>query len=377
MPRPVEPIDPGPPTGAPMSTVEQAPQALAHFESWLDVRSKAERSPLSVKSAAPYRHVWKAWVQWLTSPRTSSEGDALPAHAPSWTAATAAHVMRFLEQGVEPSASARRGKTAPVSEITRRRYWRLLQQVYQHAVEKGLIARNPVVAGPDVKAPPQEVSQGLVLNEHQWQAVTLAIPRGTSKWDVRDRAILHLLMDAALSTAEIGALRMHHVGDHLANVTLSIPQVGKRSAQERVLVLGAEAGHAIRHWLEIRRRLTPHPATDPARLFLTNRGRPIGMRILFYLVSQTLISGFKQQGFDLPQHVGPHVLRNTRIVMWINGGMPIDEVCRRAGLKDFRSLHGLRAHINPEVFRVSLPTLVDDAPPARQGTGKKTTPVNR
>lgn len=341
--------------------------ALAHFESWLDVRSKAERSPLSAKSAGPYRHVWKSWVQWLTSPRTGSDGAALPAHAPAWTLATAAHVMRFLEQGVEPAASARRGKTAPISEITRRRYWRLLQQVYQHAVEKGLIDRNPVVAGPDVKAPPQEVSQGLVLNEYQWEAVAAAKPRGLSKWDVRDRAILSLLMDGALSTAEIGALRMHHVGEHFTNVTLSIPQVGKRHAQERVLVLETEASHDLRHWLDIRRTLTPHPATDPALVFLTNRGRPIGMRILFYLVSQTLISGFKQRGFDLPQHIGPHVLRNTRIVMWIRDGVPVDEVCRRAGLKDFRSLHGLRAHINPALFRVRLPTLdaaAGTAPPS-------------
>lgn len=342
-----------------MKTAENLPHALEHFENWLDMRSKADRSPLSVKSAAPYRHVWKAWAQWLTSPRSTSEGDALPPHAAHWTLATAAHVMRFLDQGVEPAASARRGKTAPVSEITRRRYWRLLQQVYQHAVEKGLMAQNPVAAGPDVKAPPQEVSQGLVLNERQWQAVMLAKPRGMSKWDVRDRAIFGVLMDAALTTAEIGALRLHHVGAHLNSVTLSIPQVGKRSAQERVLVLGTGASIEMRHWMEIRRQMKPHPGTDPALVFITNRGRTMGMRILFHLVSQTITTAFKDSGFPLPQHIGPHVLRNTRIVMWINGGVPVDEACRRAGLKDFRSLHGLKIHINPDVFKVRAPLLID------------------
>lgn len=336
--------------------------ALAHFEDWLTSRGQADRASerLSRRAAAPYRYVWGAWVKWLTSARFTPDGAPKPPHADVWTAATSAHVAKYLDQGIETSASARRGKSAPVSEITQRRYWRVLQQIYQHAVNKGIIERNPVMAGPDVQPPPQEESEGLVLLGRQWQAVALAVPRGSSRWDVRDRAILNLIMDTGLTTGEIAALRLHQVGHHLRNVTLKMD--GKRAAQERTLVLGTGAGIEMRHWVELRRSMKVLPSTDPGLVFVTNRGGPMSGRTLFGLVSSTISKGLRDGGFALPQHIGPHVLRNSRIVMWINEGMPVDEACRRAGFKDMRSLRGLRRHIDPEAL-----------PPPRPFISTKTT----
>lgn len=325
--------------------------AMEHFEHWLDNRDRPgtrQREQLTHAAAKPYRYVWKAWVQWLTSPRALANGDTAPPLAPDWTQAKAAHVMQYLDSGVEAAASARRGKSAPISEVTRRRYWRVLQMIYAHAVNQHIIDINPVMATDDVTAPPQEDSEGMVLLGEQWRVVELAITGGKSASDQRDRAILRVLMDAGLTTSELAGLKLHQVGSHLTKVTITV--AGARGAQNRVVKLGLAASTELRKWIEVRWRLPVSPGTDPGLVFITNRGRPMSGRMLFEQVSNTVIRGLRDGGFKLPQHIGPQVLRNSRIVMWLNGGMPVEEVCRLAGFKDFRSLRGLRRHINPGVL---------------------------
>lgn len=330
--------------------------AMAHFEHWLDHRDRPgtrHREQLTHAAAKPYRYIWKAWVTWLTSPRALANGETAPALAADWTQAKPAHVMQYLDNGVEAAASARRGKSAPISEITRRRYWRVLQMVYAHAVNQHIIDINPVMAADNVSPPRQEVSEGLVLLGAQWQAVGLAVTRGTTRWDQRDRAILLVLMDAGLTTGELAGIRIHQVATHQTKVTITIE--GSRGAQKRTVVLGVEASVELRKWIEVRLRTPVLPSTDPGLVFITNRGRPMSSRMLFEQVSNTVIRGLRDGGFSLPQHIGPQVLRNSRIVMWLNSGVPVEKVCIWAGLKDFRSLRGLRRHINPGVLPAPAP----------------------
>lgn len=330
--------------------------ASAHFEHWLDNRDRPgarQREQLTHAAAKPYRYIWTAWVQWLTSPRVLPSGDTTPPLASCWTQAQPGHVMRYLDQGVEAAASARRGKTAPISEITRRRYWRVLQMIYAHAVNQHIIEINPVMAAADATPPPQEDSEGLVLLGARWRAVALAIPRGTSRWDLRDRAILNVLMDVGLTMGELAELRLDQVGYHMVRIPVHV--VGSRGAQNRVVMLSSDASIELRRWIDERLRIELHPATDPGLVFVTNQGRPMSGRTLFSQVSTTVARGLREGGFALPLHIGPQVLRNSRIVMWLNEGIPVEEVCQRAGIKDYRSLRGLRRHINPGVFPVTVP----------------------
>lgn len=338
-----------------MQSTHTTISAMEHFEHWLDNRDRPgsrQREQLTHAAARPYRYIWKAWVQWLTTPSVVPTGDAGPALANCWTQAQPGHVMRYLDEGVEAAASARRGKSAPISEITRRRYWRVLQQIYAHAVNQHIIAINPVMSAADVTQPPQEDSEGLVLLGPLWQAVSMAIPRGTSRWDKRDRAILSVLMDAGLTTSELADIRLQQVGERMNEIPIRI--VGPRGAQNRDVRLGTDASIELRQWMEERLRITPHPATDPELVFITNQGRPMSGRTLFRLVSTTVTRGMHDGGFPMPQHIGPQVLRNSRIVTWLNEGVPVEEVCQRAGFKDYRSLRGLRRHINPGVLPVTV-----------------------
>jgi site-specific recombinase XerD len=308
------------------------PLGLDLFERWLDERSRDPYNPLSEGAAKPYRYIWASWLHWLA-------GETM-----SWNEAGPTEIMRFLEQGVVIAATNRRSPNDPISEITRRRYWRLLQQVYQHALESGLIENNPVRPAPDVKPPPPEASGGLALKGPQWHAVISALPLPNSRWDIRDRAILQLLIDAALTTGEVAKLRLDQVEVQVSPMVLRI--AGERHAQGRELVLSKEAGEDLKRWLQERQALAEHKVlSNPDLVFVTNRGRGLGGRTLFALVSQTITRGLLRAGFELPQHIGPQVLRNSRIVEWAREGMPLEEVVRRAGFKDHRSLRGLREHL--------------------------------
>lgn len=327
------------------------PDPIDHFADWLSHRSQADRDPLSHAAAKPYRYIWASWCRWLLTPTPSRARP--PA---SWLEATPRDVALFLDHGVQAAAHARKGKTAPISDITRRRYWRVLDAIYQHAMNKGLIERNP--AEFDVgERPPPENSVGQVFHRHHWDAIKASFPRGESRWDVRDRAILALLMDTAITTGEICKLQRHQVRDHTVKVTLDMN--GKRASQERDLELGTAAGVEMRRWIELRRSMSS-PAGSEGALFVTQAGRALSPRAVLRLVSTTVRKAFADHSLALPDHIGAQVLRNTRIVLWLHEGVEMDEVVRRAGFKDLKSFRGLRAHIDPSTF----PAVVTRSKPA-------------
>lgn len=318
----------------PDATHPAARSAADHFEHWLLQRSVATRDRLTPAAARPYRYIWGAWQRWLSTPH---------AHLPacSWQEASALHVWSFLQQGISPSSGRKEASTA-ISEITRRRYWRILDALYEHARAQQLIAENPA-RNLDEPRPEPERPEGQVFNEIQFRAVRNAIPEPKSNWDMRDRAILLLLIDAALTTGEVCSMEMHQVHDHLKRVALRLD--GRRAAQERTLELLDDASKAVKDWMAHRRDMQV-AQQHQSKVFISQRGVPMAPRAVFHLVSTTVNRGFTSEHLDLPNHIGAQVLRNTRLVMWMKAGVDPDEVVRRAGYKDVRSFRGLVRHLN-------------------------------
>ena len=312
-----------------------------HFEHWLVNRANAARDPISESSAKPYRYMWRAWCRWLASAGGRDE----PVH---WLLATSEHAQRYLQQGPSPAASTRKSRSAPISEITRQRYQRFLHILYMHALHRGLVRESPF-AGAEEPLSVQEQSEGQIFHAIQLQAIAESLPSGTQRMDVRDRAIMCVLLDAAITTSELCQLRLQHVGGHLSKVSLSID--GKRSAQVRKLQLQPRASAALRHWMEIRRGITVTRPGEEDVVFVSKKGRAMTNHSIFHLVSTTVRQAFKAHHLDMPNHIGAQVLRNSRLVHWLNAGMPVDEVVRRAGFKDQKSFRGLRGHIDPAVLQ--------------------------
>lgn len=316
------------------SSLRTVPSAADHFEHWLLQRSLATRDRLTLAAARPYRYIWGAWQKWLATPHQNLS--PCP-----WHEATPLHVWRFLDRGISPS-SGRRIASTEISEITRRRYWRVLDALYEAARAQQLLDVNPARSFEEPRPEPER-PEGQVFNAVQIRAVRESLPEPKSRWDVRDRAVLLLLMDAALTTGEVCELQMHQVRDHLKVTALRLD--GRRAAQERTLQLEPAASAAMKAWMTKRRALQV-PEPHQGHVFITQRGVPMSPRAVFHLVSTTVHRAFTAHHLELPHHIGAQVLRNTRLVMWMNSGMDPEEVVRRAGYKDARSFRGLARHLN-------------------------------
>lgn len=307
---------------------------LEIFDSWLAERDKEERSPLSSEGAKLYGYVWQSWCRFLEA---AHGADPATQAGSSYLTATPQDVHKFLAQKHAKLASTK----SPISEVTRRRYWRVLDRVYQRATDLQLIEASPAIALTGDDRPEPESSVGVVLARPYFEALYNGLPTGESTWELRDRAILLLFLEAALTPAEVCGLRLDQVEpDRRYASRLSLEISGLRHWQSREVVLSDLASSALSAWLKERRQIE----IPTAAVFVTQQHEIMSGRPLHHLVGKAVTASAVAAMMPLPMHIGPQILRNTRIVLWINDGMEQSEVVKLAGYKDARSFRGLRSH---------------------------------
>jgi site-specific recombinase XerD len=308
------------------------------FESWLARRSIDPFDPLSPEAARPYRSIWTSWCKHLAETTALSTS---PEHL--WLDAQAIDLQRFLfSGGIQPARTGREN----VSEISRHRYWRVIRAVYDFAIDNHFLSTSPASGLSPIDTPSYERSSGQIFHNNDWQKIVEAIPTGDGRWDTRNRAILYLIMDAALTTAEVATLLTSQVKTHSRLVSLDLD--GPRQAQQRNITVSAPTSKHVRDWIDVRSELDDPKKAPRGALFLTQKGHAIKTTGIYHLVTETI--GRALSGSALLSHTGAQTLRNTRLVAWLNNGVPVHEVIRRAGFKDEKSFRGIREHIDPSVM---------------------------
>ncbi|WP_170162306.1 tyrosine-type recombinase/integrase [Caldimonas tepidiphila] len=302
------------------------PDAQAVFDRWATWRSAGDARPLSAASVAKYEAIWGLWVRFLRDRKRS------------WHAADEQDVHAFLA-ALQPRASVR-GLDTP-SHVSRTRYLRALRAVYAHAVLQDWIAANPAEATPEGAR--TEEADSFVLNAAHRAALRRHLPAGDGWLAVRDRALLHLLMDAALTVAELRTLRVAQLQlgpGRRAELRLD----GPRAAQRRALDLPEAAVGALRRWLLVR-----GTAAQDEPVFVSRKGHAmLSARAVFHVVSAFVLRTLHACGeCGAVAHVGPNVLRNSALVQWLDEGLAAGEVARRAGLESTRMLLRLAPHCLP------------------------------
>ena len=324
---------------------------LDWFESWLLQRAGERENPLTPQAAEPYRYIWSSWCRWLLGRQgQGSWADLVQAAGPD-------DALEFLGERVTP-ATQRDGSPREISTVTRERYCMVLRGVYGQMTLLGLLAENPMqrlyeLAG-DAR-PDAEVLPDAVWN--RLEDIARSEPGDRSPFALRDRALLCLMLDAALTPAELAALNLGNLGQisdpvavhGAAGDGISIRLQGKRAAQRRDLRLGKQSTSALRDWLAVRSATLEKASPDSLAMlelvFFTERRKPLSRRVLFHLTSGLIAEACESLGIRLPRHLGPLVLRNTAILHWIRSGLPMDEVCRRAGYQGKLALGHLRVHL--------------------------------
>jgi len=321
----------------------------AFFASWQGARLSAlGLKPMGEAGLRQAELVWRHWLAFCTV-------QGLP-----WAAARSADIARFL-QAISPRSRAK--KTSPV---TLRRYWRVLRDLYAHALALNLLEINPAE---DAQPPQSERVPSLALSAPMWAALREGLyagfPGGDDFKARRNRLALLLMMRAALTVREIIGLTMDCArlcaapGADPSYVLL----VRKASVgHARTLVLDLETSRALHAWVEVRAPgLAPlHPGS---RLIVGDRnGRSIAPNGLYNICQAHLARCLGGQGAagtgatptgtahavldpGALAHMGPNTLRNTCIAAWFNAGVSLAEIQQRCGLKDASVMSRLGAHL--------------------------------
>jgi integrase/recombinase XerC len=341
-----------------MSKLPLPTTAEGVFKAWALERAAQRKGGLSPRSLASYYSLWAGWTEYLLSQKSLS-----------WSEARSADVRSYLE-ALNPRALAR--GLVHVSTVTQRRYYRVLKKIYAFAVVQEWLADNPVDAGASVS--PTEQMDSLVFHALDWDALLQAVPLPQDPppqdplWlEVRDQAILRLMMQAALTVAELAGLdigdvqhprlgSVHGVGElfpaqetapQTADAAVMLDLSGARKAQDRRISLPEEASTALLAWLTVRATL-PLPQTADTPLFVSRKkaGR-LTPRALFHLANRHVSATLGPRYPDtVLAHAGPMTLRNSCIVRWLDAGLPEHEVLARAGLRESQALLRLRKHVH-------------------------------
>lgn len=314
-------------------------EAFAH---WLRTCGQNPWEPLSPDAAKPYGFIWHAWLRFLAE-KNAAGGAETSDLSGIWAQATAVQVLEFINH--HPQSP----KHQQPSDITRRRYWRVLDRVYDHAVLHRWVASNPAQGLTHQDMPPSEDPQGAILSPRMWRALARQIPAPDDLITSRDRAVLMLLMELGLTPEEVRMLEVDKLQKDVATEgqpITAIAIIGERDNQTRTLPVSAALSMALQQWLQARAGY--HAMQGQPALFCTRKAPQLSNHTLLHLVTKTLRQAAQASGLPEPARMGPQVVRNTVLVQWLDAGCSVAEVLARAGMKNPNALQHLRAYFTPE-----------------------------
>lgn len=164
---------------------------------------------------------------------------------------------------------------------------------YRWLGQHAMATHNPVDSVRPPKSP-QALPKALSPDE----ANRLLAAAAEDLLEIRDQAIFELFYSCGLRLAELAALDLSCLDDLLAG---EVRVLGKRN-KLRLVPVGSKAREAVAVWAGQRARLA---AADEAALFVGQRGRRLGMRMIQLRLQQRGLA----QG--LPARVHPHMLRHS------------------------------------------------------------------
>lgn len=332
------------------------PTADVLLDLWLDECSAADMAPIGIQGDASYRYFWSTWLQYLGP--VTTEGAQRPAIP--WYEAKGEHIVDFLANGV-----SERKAGAGVSEITRRRYWRLLDRIYSFAVAKNWVKSNPAIDLMKSDVPDPEHPLGAIMLPAVWSSALHALserPAASAKaLQFRNRALLLVLFELGLTPAELRGLTIHSlsVRTNGAGEGGWLLIDGEHVNHPRRMKLPAIVHQALQEWMSIRE--TTHGHAKTPILFSSRSGGQMSDENLLILVRGHILAAANACGHPPPARLGPQVVRNTRLVIWLNSGVPSTEAAIWAGLKNVKGFYHLRNHLLSEV-RLTVRSERDDAP---------------
>lgn len=350
----------------PQPEIADLPSGTELFTEWLEHEGSKSWDALDASPDGNYEKVWLSWLMHLSAPSAEVRAKGLtskPCSSKLWHQASAQDVQSFLQ--IRDGQRAHHHPDRKISLVTLRRYWRLLERIYDHALEHGWVHSNPATGLAPAERPPAEDGKGHCLPPLLWQSLPRHFPAADGYQNARDRAIVLLLYEMALAPEEVRCLLWKDLrssaeqvwigtSESIANGESPQPRYlqieGSRNAQSRLLELPDSVAQALLIWRRFSAAQRGPSVIEGSHIvFYSRRGGELSVRMLFHVASQIIQRAHQAQPEDhqkVPlQRVGPQVLRNTAIVQWLRAGVPQSEVIARVGVNNARSLRHLQHYL--------------------------------
>lgn len=234
-------------------------------------------------------------------------------------------LARFLDQ-----LTAKDGRSA--ADSTRRRYLKLLATTFDHLKEVGVRrGGNPCVVLFKYYRPAPVKSPGALAAQEDDKFVSIVLGMQPTSWrDVRDQAMLVLIIGSGLYASEIIALQLEHLILDAEPPYIIIEAHG--TVPERRAPIIGFARAPLQTWLTRRAGL---PLGTEKTVFVSGKGGRMLPATLYRKVQAILKNtdgGLRPRG-----GFGPQVLRNSFLMRQLAKDKPVDVVQQWAGHVELKS----------------------------------------
>jgi integrase/recombinase XerC len=198
---------------------------------------------------------------------------------------------------------------------SRRRKVATIRSLFRFLVQQGLLPASPA---DELLPPEREREERRVLTEAEYKRLMAAVQH-----EVRDGALLELLLQTGIRQSECAAIRLGDV-QLPARVSRDAGNVGAlrvhgKGRKERTVTLNYKACRALKAYLAVRPKIE-----DEEALFLTKFERPLGTRSIRNIVAKYL----NEAGIP---GASTHALRHTFATHHVRKGTKLDVVRQALG----------------------------------------------
>jgi integrase/recombinase XerC/integrase/recombinase XerD len=206
-----------------------------------------------------------------------------------------------------------------LSQVSVSTYLTALRRFCQYLTDVGELSENPATAVKGNRRP--DTHSRAVLTEQDIEALEEVLGT-TTQIDKRDTAIVSLMLYAGLSEIEIVRANVEDLEHTLMGPVLRVQGKG-RKVKDQEAPLDEPVLEAVEAYLDTRDDVHPE---DP--LFVSHGHRSGGERLKTRSV-RSRINGYLRKADIKRKGVTPHSLTHTAALIWLNDGMPLEEVKQR------------------------------------------------
>jgi integrase/recombinase XerC/integrase/recombinase XerD len=206
-----------------------------------------------------------------------------------------------------------------LSQVSVSTYLTALRRFCQYLTDIGKLTENPATGVKGNRRP--DSHSRAVLTEQDIEALEEVLGAAT-QIDKRDRAIISLMLYAGLSEIEIVRADVEDLEHTLMGPVLRVQGKG-RTVKDQEAPLDEPVLEAVEDYLDTRDDVHPE---DP--LFVSHGHRSDGERLKTRSV-RSRVNGYLKEADIKRKGVTPHSLIHTAALIWLNDGMPLEEVKQR------------------------------------------------